>query len=283
MRASWWALIITVIAVAFLIILVLFRVTRRSTKNYTDPSGPFYEGHYAEKQPEFNGSLKVVTWNIHFSKMIDEAIQTLQEAEDLQDADILLLQEMNAEGVEAIAQILHYDYVYYPASIHRRNKMDFGNAILSKWPIIHSSKIVLPNTVPMINQTRIAVKAVINIFGTDVNVYSTHLETVWMVQRSGNTQVDFLVEQISQDEGYSILGGDFNTWNRGSIVYLEQQLSQIDMKRVSAGTGYTFEYAGLKLTLDHIFSSEVSNFEAGVWRQTKASDHYPVWAEIYIE
>jgi endonuclease/exonuclease/phosphatase family metal-dependent hydrolase len=215
--------------------------------------------------------------------MVDEAIETLLEAEDLQDADILLLQEMNGEGVEEIAQSLHFDYVYYPASIHRRNKMDFGNAILSKWPISHSSKIVLPNTVPMINQTRIAVKADINVNGTEVNVYSTHLETVWMLQRNSNTQVDFLVEQITQDEGLTILGGDFNTWNRPSIVYLEQQLSQIDQKRVSAGAGYTFEYSGLRLTLDHIFSTEVSNFEAGVWRQTEASDHYPVWAEIYIE
>jgi endonuclease/exonuclease/phosphatase family metal-dependent hydrolase len=255
----------------------------RSIKNYTDPGGPYYEGHYASGQPDYDGYLKVVTWNINFAARIDEAIETLAGVEELRDADILLLQEMDAEGVGTIAQTLHYDYVYYPASVHRQHGKDFGNAILSKWPIIHSSKIVLPNTFPFINQTRTAVKAEIDIRGLELDVYSTHLETVWMLARGSETQIDFLAEQIAQDNGFVILGGDFNSWSKGSIAYLEERFAQVGLNRLSAGAGHTFEYRGLKLTLDHLLAGDLDDFEAGVWRQTEASDHFPVWAVLAME
>lgn len=284
MRGSWLALIIIVFCVALLLTLFLVRLMRpRSLKNYTEPGGPLYEGHYAAKQQIYDGLLKVVTWNINFSENINEAINILSSVEEIRDADILLLQEMDAEGVEAIAQALHYDYVYYPASIHVQHGKDFGNAILSKWPIGHSSKVILPNTFPSINQTRILVKAEITIDELQLDVYNTHLETVWMIAWGGNTQVDFLLEQIDQDGGFPILGGDFNSWNSRSITYMEECFARAGLRRLSAGAGHTFEYQGLKLTLDHIWTGEVSDYETGVWRQSGASDHFPLWAELKLK
>jgi endonuclease/exonuclease/phosphatase family metal-dependent hydrolase len=281
MRGSWLAITLIGMGVALLLILFLVRLMRpRSIKNYTDPSGPYYEGHYVSVQRAYDGYLKVVSWNINFSERIDEAIETLAGVEELQDADILLLQEMDAEGVELIAQTLGYDYVYFPASIHRTHGKDFGNAILSKWPISRSSKTILPNTFPFINQTRIVVKAEIVIDGLELDVYNIHLETVWMAARRGNTQVDFLAEQIKQGERFTILGGDFNSWSNGSIAYLETVFAQAGLQRISAGAGHTFEYQGLKLTLDHIWTGDVLDYESGVWRQTEASDHFPVWADL---
>jgi endonuclease/exonuclease/phosphatase family metal-dependent hydrolase len=284
MRGSWSALAIIIIGIILLLILLMGRVMRpRSVKNYTDPSGPYYEGYYASGRSDYNGFLKVVTWNINFAERIEQAVQTLTGVEALQDADILLLQEMDAEGVEVIAQTLHYDYVYYPASVHIHHEKDFGNAILSKWPIIQSSKIILPNTFPFINQTRILVKADMLINGKELRLYNTHLETVWMVQRKGNTQLDFLAEQIDPDSRFTILCGDINSWSKGSIAYLEERLAQAGLQRLSAGTGPTFEYKNMKLTLDHILTSDVLGYQAGVWRQAEASDHFPVWALLKLE
>ena len=105
-----------------------------------------------------------------------------------------------------------------------------------------------------------------------------------MANRSGETQVDYLAEQASQLMApNTIMAGDFNTWNAWSITYMETVLGQKGLVRVSAGTGDTFEYAGLNFTLDHIFSGDVLDSEAGVWRQTDASDHYPVWAVLQFE
>jgi endonuclease/exonuclease/phosphatase family metal-dependent hydrolase len=279
-RGICLVIIIVILSVLLLLALYLQASLRRSLINYTDPSGPYFEGHYAEEQLNFDGSIKVVTWNISFSKGIDEAIETLREVEQLKDADILLLQEMDAKGVDQIAEALNYEYIYYPASIHRRHGKEFGEAILSKWPINTHSKVVLPNSVPVINQTRVAVKAEIIIDGLEVAVYNTHLETVWMLQIGGATQVDFLAEALGVEGGLIILGGDFNTWNEWSIAALERLLGGIGLERVSAGTGHTFEYRGLKFTMDHLFAQGLSDYESGVWHGTNVSDHYPVWANL---
>ena len=276
------ALIVISLGIVLLLGLILVLRSRRTLENYTDPSGPFYVGRYAKGELQFDGDLKVVNWNISFSKRVDEAIQVLKGVEELRDADILLLQEMEAYSVDQIAMALGYDYVYYPASVHSRHANDFGEAILSKWPIVQHAKVILPNTLPAINPTRIAVKAEIFVDGIQMNVYNTHLETVWMLQRKGNTQVDYLANQIEGDEGYVVLGGDFNTWNRGSIDYLEARFGQIGMERVSARTGYTFTYHGLKLNLDHMFAQGVSDYDSGVWRETNVSDHFPLWAMLQL-
>lgn len=277
-RSKNLILFLAIFAILVILAALLQGSLRRSLVNYTDPHGPVYTGIYTQERPDYDESIKVVTWNISFSKEIDEAIRTFTEAEDLKDADILLLQEMDAAGVEKIAKALNYEYVYYPASIHRRHGKRFGEAILSKWPILSHSKIVLPNSVPVINQTRIAVKAKIAVNDKEITVYNTHLETVWMLQVWGDTQVDYLAEIAGMEDGSFILGGDFNTWSERSIATLEERFGELGMVRVSAGTGYTFEYRGWMLTMDHIFARDTSEYEAGIWYGTNVSDHYPVWA-----
>lgn len=281
-RSKRFLLIISILGILVLLVVTLQTSLRRSLKNYTDPGGPVYIGNYAKERPDFDGSIKVVSWNISFSRKIDEAIETLSEVEQLKNADILLLQEMDAEGTQQIAKALNYDYVYYPASVHRRHGKEFGEAILSKWPIVSHSKIVLPNSVPVINQTRIAVKVDIIVDGLEVAVYNTHLETVWMMQMWGDTQVDYLAEIVGMEDGSLILGGDFNTWSESSIATLEERFGARRMVRVSAGTGYTFVYRGWMFTMDHIFARYASQYEAGVWHGTNVSDHYPVWAILKL-
>ena len=112
----------------------------------------------------------------------------------------------------------------------------------------------------------------------EVIAYSIHLETFWILQSGNERQAAFLANQVVTGDELVFLGGDFNSLTRGSVIYLEARLGQMDMQRLSRNTGHTFEYMGLKLTLDHIFSSEVESFESGVWRGSEASDHFPLWS-----
>ena len=266
-----------------LLLLVLFMVSRRPIGNYTDPQGPLFKGYYAEEQGEFDGRLRVITWNMHYAEKAEQAIETLENVTELQEADVLLLQEMNVEGVEKIAQRLHYNYIYYPAAIHRQRREEYGNAILSKWTLSEPAKIVLPNWLPGWLQSRNAARAVISLGGREIRVYSVHLDTVWMVARWRETQGEFLTGEVNKADEFIILGGDFNTWNTGSIAMLENGLGKAGLVRVSKGSGYTFDSSGLRLTLDHLFTGEVLDYRSGVYRQTDASDHYPVWAELVIK
>jgi len=251
--------------------------------NFEEPNAPLYEGSYSDGAPEPDGPVKVVTWNIAFAKEIKEAIQELEDFEELQGADILLLQEMDDAGTEAIAKALNYNYVYYPASIHSRNEKNFGNAVLSKWPIVDSEKIILPHQSPANDQIRIAVRALLDLGDVQMPVYSVHTETFWLGQRGRGDQIQFLSEQIDPDYAYVLAGGDFNTLTPGSVAALDERLGQAGLERVSAGAGETYGLGGVGLKLDHLFARGMSVLETGVVEETETSDHQPLWADLLLD
>ena len=74
------------------------------TKNFVDPTGPRFAGCCAT-EPE-RSELRVVTFNIQYSVEIDKAIRLFKSAPELRDADFVLLQEMDEDGVRRIADAL---------------------------------------------------------------------------------------------------------------------------------------------------------------------------------
>jgi len=277
MKVNQSRMIITVIAVVLILLTVLILFWRRHYVNYTDPNGELIQGKFANSTNAFDGTFRVVTWNLHFGEKLDEAIKTLEITRELHDADLLLLQEIDEDGVVNIARSLHYNYIYYPTVFSRQRGKEYGLAILSKWPLKDSGKILLPNWLPGWVENRYAIKVVASVHSMDITVYNTHLDVAWM-----RHQGKFLCTELPQPVDPTILGGDFNTWQPSSIAALESYMHNIGMERLTQGTGYTFETNVLQFTLDHIFSNEGLDYTAGVYRQTDASDHYPVWAEIIL-
>ena len=269
------------IAVGFSIlvaILVLIAVLTPA-ENYIDPTGPIYTGSYATtQQNSFNGRLKVVSWNLNFVKQADKGIHALKSTEELRDADVILLQEMDETGIEKFAQSLQYNYVYFPAAIHRRHNRLFGNAILSKWPISNPKKVILSNQFGSLKHNRIAVRTQVDIEALSMAAYSVHLDMIWMLPGQNNTQVDVLVAEVGKENGAAVVGGDFNSWSSGSIAMLDERFGEIGLVRVSKGTATTLEtIGGLQLTTDHIFSSDGRVMESGTWRNNDISDHAAIW------
>jgi endonuclease/exonuclease/phosphatase family metal-dependent hydrolase len=255
-----------------------------STKqNYDQPDAPRFEGHYAEPQANFDGALKVVTWNIKLSQEIDAAVTELVEAEALRDADILLLQEMDEIGAEAIAQSLEYNYVYFPASVNTRHDRNVGNAILSKWPITEAERLLLPFENPVDQEKRVAARALLAVDGREVVVYSVHTETAWLGQAKRMAQFDTILEDINDRDRHVIIGGDFNTALPSNVTKLERRFAQAGLVRISTDTGPTFQLSGLGLTLDHIFTKGLSVQLVETTEETPASDHLPVAATLNFE
>ncbi|MFN2189458.1 MAG: endonuclease/exonuclease/phosphatase family protein, partial [Candidatus Promineifilaceae bacterium] len=246
------------------------------------PEGPVYTGDYADLQPEFDGTVSVVTWNIKFGIEIEEAIKEWGDSTEVKLADIVLLQEMDKDGVEFMAKELGYNYVYYPASIHDRHNLTFGNAVLSKWPILDYAKIVLPYQSPSNDQRRIAVRAAIQMGEDEMLAYSVHTETVVLGAKKRAEQFDALIQDINeQPQEYVVVGGDFNTYSQKASDNLESKMAAAGLEHVSPDNGPTFRWiGGLGFTLDHLFVKNFTTLESGVWHDTEASDHVPVWAVL---
>jgi endonuclease/exonuclease/phosphatase family metal-dependent hydrolase len=254
---------------------------RRSFVNFVDASGPRYVGEYAPEAPPFAGQLNVVSWNIRFGEAIDAAIEELRSVAVLQDADVLLLQEMDEKGVERIAAALGYNYVYYPASIHNKVDRSFGNAVLSKWPIEETAKIVLPYASPHRNQRRIAVGATLDVDGVPVVAYSVHTEIPVLPNAWRDEQWDHLAEQIALGgDACIVVGGDFNTFTARSVEALGERMDRLGLAPVDEEPAPSTSLARLGFRPDHFFVRGLAPLETGVWAETKASDHYPIWTVL---
>ena len=252
----------------------------RPVENYDDPQGPLFEGEFSQDDHLFDGTLKVVTWNIAFGEEIDRAIDELIQSDELSDADILLLQEMDETGVDAIAKALGLNYIYYPASVHSRHDKNFGNAILSKWPLSDPKKLILPHRNPKNDQIRIAARALANINGELIPVYSVHTETFWLGGEERADQIDTLINDLLIDYEYIIVGGDFNTLTPGSLDELENRFKSAELDRSTAGAGPTVGLSGVGLTLDQIFIKGFKIIQSGSLSDSDSSDHNPLWVEL---
>ena len=244
----------------------------QTARPYLDPRGPVYRGGDAEP-PAPRPGLRIVAFNIEYALRVERALLALREHARLRGADLLLLQEMDAPGTEAIARGLGLNYVYYPASFHPKHRRDVGNAILSPWPIEAAFKLPLPHRSRFLRQSRAATGAVVNVAGRRVRVYSVHLGSplgASGAERRDQVEVVLCDARASPDP--VVVGGDFNSHAIGRRLEADGYAWPT---RAVGRTTRVFSY-------DHVFVKGLAldGWSAGVARDvTEASDHHPVWTE----
>lgn len=223
-------------------------------------------------------TLRVLSWNIWGGKNLDEIIECLKEA----NADIIALQEVlqdvngNNNGAKTIAEALGYHWVFGrtrtldPDVSHLlkehgiQTDKEWGNAVLSKWPISDHEVLFLSEK----NQ-RTAVLAKINIYNTEISVFSTHLVHAAHPTEVRIAQAEYLLKNIPKAK--AIIGGDFNdTPESETIVKMETA-----MKR---GEDTTSTNDSRKI--DYIFTTgDFEILEEGSIASL-ASDHLPIYSVI---
>lgn len=249
----------------------------RPSLNYPDPSGPRYAGGDATASGEAGDaiSIRVVSFNVQHAREADTAAALLEEHADLRGADVILLQEMDAPAVRMIADALGVAYVYYPSFLHGGEGNDFGNAVLSRWPIVADEKIVLPYLGIVTRTQRIATAATICVAGSPVRVYSTHLGTIAeLVPRERRTQLRAVLVDAAGHEDV-IIGGDMNDAGVGELA-------------MSAGFDWPTRRGPRTVALgrwDHIFTRgfDGAGPAAGTVLDNRgSSDHLPVWTTLAL-
>jgi endonuclease/exonuclease/phosphatase family metal-dependent hydrolase len=251
------------------------------TPESADQDPTLYVAAHARGTPEFDGRLRVVSWNIRFGEEIDAAVGVLRTSEALRDLDLLLLQEMDEEGVDAIASSLGHNYVYGAATVHSRTGKNFGNAVLSPWPLSEVMRVSLPRGSRLRGGNRVVVRATARIGESFVQAYSVHTETVTLPWKQRVQQFRRLAAHASSWMGdHVVVAGDFNTASRRGVGVLTELMAGIDLERVSAGAGPTFRRASMSWPLDHIFARGMPVIDTGVVEGAEGSDHFPLWARL---
>lgn len=247
--------------------------------NLPHPETPRFSGDYAPAEPDTAAAapIRIVTFNIKLARRIDRAIEVLQ-GDSLRGADILALEEMDETGTDRIARALRLNYIYYPGAIHPTEHTYFGTAVLSRWPIERSWKVLLPHRTGIRGLLRTATAAELRLRGRRIRVYAVHLSTPFRLSDAArDDQARTVLSDAEGFDGPVVIAGDFNSYGVGPILVRH---------------GYRWLTRRLDPTIsifswDHIFVRGLSPARppsAGVVRQVHgASDHRPVWAVVVPE
>ena len=232
-------------------------------------------------------SLRVVSWNIQYGEDIDLAIAEIRGHPDLADADIILLQEMTPEGARQMAEELGLHHVYGAAAVHPHHKKLFGNAVLSRWPIVGDQVLILPHETLLTGHRRMAMAADIDLGVWILRAVSIHTATVIMDQDKRLEQAKAARDSLGGFAGPVVLGGDFNTVSAYDVTLLRRTMRRLRLKTVRLPEGPTIanrykKLPGSESVLDHIFCKDFQPGSRGVVREATASDHYPIWAVLAV-
>lgn len=165
-----------------------------------------------------NTRLKVLSWNIwwRFGADWQRRQSLILETLDRTDADIIALQEVWGDRkhnqAQEFAKKLTMQWTY--DAVNEMDGLDFGNAILSRWPITRQASRLLPS-VPSEDGSRDCKLLFVEIDGPrgSLGVFSTHLswrnEEGHMRQEQVNAILAY-VREIEIDNFPPIVCGDFN-------------------------------------------------------------------------
>jgi endonuclease/exonuclease/phosphatase family metal-dependent hydrolase len=227
--------------------------------------------------------LSVASYNIHRCIGTDSLYRPGRIVEVLRrlDADVVGLQEIDAhvmhpEGhqLDLIAKNTGYSFVIGGTLFH--DEAEYGNAILSRFPILASEKYDL--TVDR-REPRGAISIDLEAHGHRFRVINTHLGLKYYERRR---QVRALFGILDRDpEIPKILMGDFNEWVPffGSTLRLFRQFHHARGIR-------TFPATKPLLCLDQVFIDRKGILAGAKVMHSKlasrASDHLPIKAQLRL-
>jgi len=256
------------------LILLLVTGACRTGLNYTDPAGPRYSGPLQGPPPAamWRDTLLVVSFNIEHSQEIDSALVVLTTEPEVQNADIVLLQEVDEGAARRVALALGMGFVYYPAIQRKSTGRDFGNAVLSPWPMADDQKLILPHRAIFGRTQRIATAVTVQVGSMPIRVYSVHLATpVNLTVGNRHDQLGTILRDAIPYP-HVIIGGDTNSSGLGKLA-LEQGFAWPTREGPRTVLFGRF---------DHIFFKGLVPPDTGasgtVRNNHGASDHLAVWA-----
>lgn len=268
--------------------------------------------------------LKVMTYNIaggrdHRGELPAQTIRPEACAEVIAaySPDIVGLNEIDfnhprSNNINLAADVARCTGIPYESRFGRATELgrpgkrgSYGNALLSKHPILVSEALQVPDpedkSEPTYYETRGIFRNVVLIEDKEIEVLVTHFG---LAKTERAETVKMLIKFIKERTRPIIIMGDFNVWG-GAVkpeynrideiaslyelltdtfeVYPDQEantfpsrfdLSNIVEKEINGGKG---------IRIDYIFVSEEFKVEKAEIPASKASDHLPYYAELTLE
>jgi endonuclease/exonuclease/phosphatase family metal-dependent hydrolase len=237
-----------------------------------------------------NKSLRIVTYNIHKCRGMDARVRPERVAAVLAelDADVIALQEVvrgKKEKDQLVVIAKAIGAKHYRFGVTRKYRgADYGNAIISRFPIIsHEAYDITASR----REPRGCLRADIDIGPRTLRLFNAHLGT-GLFERRKQAQLLIADKLLNNPKFYGsrIMLGDFNEWTRGLTTrLLKAHLVSADL-RPFMRRAKTYPGIAPFMHLDHIYfdpAFQLTNVILCRTRQAKiASDHLPLIAEFTL-
>ncbi len=251
--------------------------------------------------------ITAMTYNIHigvgmdFEYDLDRIVQLIRD----EGADVIGLNEVDyvtarSRGINQAKYIAEeLGFYYAEGKIFQSNGGYFGNAVVSRYPIVSSKNHILPN--PMGHELRAALECQIDMDGAILNFFSTHLDV--RDPDSRTAQAVELARLASKLHGPTIIAGDFNavpllstetaavmrqfndTWQVYRMLIDSAEIAKESVfTRDYLKGGNTIDAVNPNRRIDYVFASHDLMIcpEVGAARvpRTMASDHLPYLVDL---
>ncbi len=242
--------------------------------------------------------LRVMSFNIHHGADPDDTLDLERVAGVIEDsgAEVIGLQEVDnhwssrsdfQDQAALLADRLDMHYVY-AANLDRApaegqtERRQYGTAILSEYPILSSENHLLTNIdyAERPTEQRGLLEAVINVRGSHISFYNTHLDHQRSEQRQ--LQVKEILAIAEESERPAFVVGDLNAVpGAAEINTLLTQFTDV-FAALGQDDDYTYPVENPNRRIDYILTKgDIDPLSADVI-DTNSSDHLPVVADVRI-
>lgn len=236
--------------------------------------------------------FRVMTYNILHAARIDtkdyridhdKVAETIREI----NADVIVLNEVRGEGpdpgytaqAKIISEKLGYYYFFAPA-IMIRGKLPYGNALLSKYPIVEAEIIEIPDPVVKDEnrpyETRCLISAKIEFEGKQLMIFGTHFGLAKAEQKNA---VATVVQEFEKCFIPHIFMGDLNVTPNDTVLEPIFKIMH-DTAEELGDLKLSFPNTNPNIKIDYIMVSNDIKVKKAEILQIGLSDHLPVYADI---
>ena len=245
--------------------------------------------------------FKVLTYNIHKGFSTGNfrfVLHQIREAIETADVDLVFLQEIQGEHqkkklrVNDWPSLSQFEFLadkMWPHYAYGKNAVYYsghhGNAILSKYPIVHWENI---NVSSSKRASRSLLHAVISVPGSKeyLHVFCIHLDLRAYERRRQLQVLSRRIESHVPAECPLIIAGDFNDWLGQAEKSISKRLGLSEVFKTMTGEhAKTFPVWWPVLPVDRIYFRQLTPESCGIldsktWR--KLSDHAALHAEFNL-
>jgi endonuclease/exonuclease/phosphatase family metal-dependent hydrolase len=201
--------------------------------------------------------LTAVSFNIHSAREHDGRVDLGTIADEIaaMRADVVLLQEVDRgrawtqrlDMPALLADRLDMSWAF-GANVVRSPTNQYGTAILSRYPIVSSRNVLLPD--PRGTQQRGLLHAVVDVHGTEVSIYDTHLEATSSAARL--QQIRVITPILRADPRPRLFGGDLNSGPASGVLVAARSVLADTWTAVGSGAGLTVPGGAPRIRIDYL-------------------------------